>query len=318
MQIVVLDGYAIDNGDISWDGFEQLGELTIYPRTLPDEVVERAKEAEIVLLNKVALKEETLVQLPRLKYIGVLATGFNVVDIEAAKRLGIVVTNIPGYSTDSVAQMTFAHILNITNQAAHYAHLNREGRWSRQTDFCYVDTPIQELSGKVLGIVGFGNIGCKVAKIAHEFGMNVFAFTSKSTTELPKYIRKTTFEGLLSISDILSLHCPLAPETREMMNEDTLSKMKRGAILINTSRGPLVNEQAVAEALHSGRLAAYGADVMSKEPPAADNPLFACQNAFITPHVAWASVEALNRLIAIALENVRAFIAGNTINVVNA
>lgn len=317
MKIVVLDGYAINNGDITWDGFKELGEVVVYPRTNKEDIIERAKDADMVLLNKVPMKEETLKQLPKLKYIGVLATGFNVVDVEVAKELGIIVTNIPNYSTDSVAQMAFAHILNITNKVNYYACENRKGKWSKQSDFCYIDTPIQELSGKSIGIIGLGNIGLKVAKIAHEFGMFVYALTSKNSVELPYDIKKTTLEGLLSTSDIISLHCPLTTENREMINKDSIAKMKKGVILINTSRGPLVNEQDVADALTSGQIAAYGADVMCKEPPAQNNPLFKCNNAYITPHIAWASNEALSRLINIAINNAKAFINGNAINVVN-
>ena len=317
MKIVVLDGYAINNGDITWNDFEQLGDFKVYPRTSKEDIIERAKDAEMILLNKVPMKEETLLQLPKLKYIGVLATGFNIVDVDAAKRLGIAVTNIPNYSTDSVAQTTFAHILNITNKVDYYACENRKGRWSQQSDFCYIDTPIQELTGKTLGVIGLGNIGKRVAEIALAFGLKVKAFTSKKAEELPTSIEKASLNDLLSTSDIVSLHCPLTDTTREMINKDTLSMMKPNAILVNTSRGPLVNEHDIAEALHSKLIAAYATDVMCKEPPAADNPLFKCENAYITPHIAWASTEALGRLLDIALSNAKAFINGNPTNVVN-
>jgi glycerate dehydrogenase len=296
---------------------QALGELTVYDRTAPEEVMERCNDADIVLTNKVILSASTLKQLPQLKYIGVLATGYNVVDIKAARKQGIVVTNIPAYSTDSVAQLTFAHILNITNRVGHYARQNREGRWSRNPDFVYWDTPLIELNGKTLGIVGLGNIGMKVATIARQFGMDVFAMTSKNSSDLPAGIQKTTFEGLLAISDVLSLHCPLTEQTRHLMNAKALKKMKPGAILINTGRGPLVDEQAVADALQSGQLLGYGADVMSQEPPQADNPLLQCPNAFLTPHIAWATFEARQRLMQIAIDNVQAFLKGKPINVVN-
>jgi glycerate dehydrogenase len=317
MKIVVLDGFAANPGDLSWEGMQALGELTVYDRTAPEEVMERCNDADIVLTNKVILSASTLKQLPQLKYIGVLATGYNVVDIKAARKQGIVVTNIPAYSTDSVAQLTFAHILNITNRVGHYARQNREGRWSRNPDFVYWDTPLIELNGKTLGIVGLGNIGMKVATIARQFGMDVFAMTSKNSSDLPAGIQKTTFEGLLAISDVLSLHCPLTEQTRHLMNAKALKKMKPGAILINTGRGPLVDEQAVADALQSGQLLGYGADVMSQEPPQADNPLLQCPNAFLTPHIAWATFEARQRLMQIAIDNVQAFLKGKPINVVN-
>lgn len=318
MKIVELDAYAANPGDLSWDGLRALGELTVYDRTSPDKVVERAREADAVLTNKVAFDEDTLAQLPHLKYIGVMATGYNVVDTEAARRRGIVVTNIPAYSTDSVAQMVFAHILNITNRVDHYARQNRNGRWSDNPDFCYWDAPLHELAGKTLGIVGLGHIGCKVARIAIDFGLDVFAYTSKNAASLPPGIQKTTMDGLFAVSDILTLHCPLSPQTHQIINRQNLARMKPGAILINTGRGPLVDEQAVAEALASGRLGAYGADVMENEPPAADNPLLAQPNAFITPHIAWATVEARQRLVDICVDNLKAFIAGAPINVVNA
>lgn len=316
MKIVVLDGYGVNPGDLSWEKLEELGELTVYERTAPEEVVKRTEDAEIVLTNKVVLSAEVLEKMPKLKYIGVLATGYNVVDTEAARAQGIVVTNIPAYSTDSVVQMTFAHILNITNRVAHYARENREGKWARSKDFCYWDTPLLELSGLTLGVVGLGNIGMKVARVARTLGMEVYAATSKSSSSLPEGIQKTTFKGLLGVCDILTLHCPLTPDTRELVNAKTLGMMKRGAVVINTGRGPLVNEADVAEALRSGQLAAYGADVMCQEPPREDNPLFGEPNAFITQHVAWATIDARRRLMKIAVDNIKAFVEGKPVNVV--
>ncbi len=317
MKIVVLDGYSVNPGDLSWELFEDLGELTVYPRTKSEETIARSLGAEILLTNKVIIDKKVMDALPDLKYIGVLATGYNVVDTEEAGKRGIVVTNIPAYSTDSVAQMTFAHLLNITNRIGHYATENRKGRWSGNRDFCYWDTQIPELSGKTLGIVGLGNIGLKVAEIARIFGMDVFAFTHRDASSMPSGIQKTTLDGLLSTSDILTLHCPLTAETCEMINSDTIMKMKRGAILINTGRGRLVNERDVAEALASGQLAAYGADVMCEEPPSSDNPLFGAPNAFITPHIARATLEARMRLMTVAAGNVKAFMDGLPVNVVN-
>ena len=316
MKIVELDGYAANPGDLSWEPMRELAELVLYDRSKPSEVVERVGNAEMVLTNKVVFTDEVMAQLPNLKYIGVLATGYNVVDIEAAHRRGIVVTNIPAYSTDSVAQMTFALLLAVTNRVEHYADMSRQGRWSRNPDFCYWDTPLIELSGKTLGLVGLGNIGSKVAQIAHQFGMDVFALTSKASASLPDGIQKTTLEGLLAVSDVLSLHCPLTADTHHLINEQRLQQMKPGAILLNTGRGPLVDERAVAKALASGRLGAYAADVMELEPPTKDNPLFSQPNAFLTPHIAWATHEARQRLMDIAVANVKAFIEGAPINVV--
>lgn len=317
MKIVVLDGYGVNPGDLSWETLEALGDVEVYPRTAPEDVIDRCFNAEIILTNKVVINKQILVSLPRLKYIGVLATGYNVVDVDTASDLDIIVTNIPAYSTDSVVQMTFAHILTMTNRVEYYTQQNRNGRWSNNPDFVYWDTPLIELAGKTMGIVGLGNIGMKVAQLARCFGMEVYAFTSKASSLLPEGIQKTTFEGLLSVSDILSLHCPLNRSTREMINASSLAKMKEGALLINTGRGPLVNEADVAEALRSGHLGGYGADVMCQEPPAEDNPLFSAPNAYITPHIAWATFEARKRLIAIAVGNVKAFIDGNPVNVVN-
>lgn len=318
MKIVELDSYAANPGDLSWDGLKALGDLTLYEYSRPEEVVARAKDADAILINKVNITDEILAQLPKLKYIGVLATGFNVVDIAAAKRRGIVVTNIPAYSTNSVVQMVFAHLLNVTNQVAHYADENRKGRWSKNRDFCYWDTPLVELAGKSIGIVGLGHIGSRVAQLAHDFGMDVSALTSKNSTDLPEYIRKTTLEGLLSSCDVVTLHCPLTADNKGMINAERLQLMHPWAILINTGRGPLVDEKAVADALEAGTLGAYCADVMVEEPPRADNPLLRQPHAYITPHIAWATKEARQRLLDICVANLKAFEDGKPVNVVNA
>ena len=315
--IAILDGFTVNPGDLSWDAFKEMGNFIVYDRTAPSEVVERAADADIVLTNKVVLDRAVIESLPRLKYIGVLATGYNVVDLQAAASRGVVVTNIPAYSSDSVAQMTFAHILNITNRVEHYAQLNANGRWTVNPDFCYWDTPLTELSGKVLGVVGLGNIGSKVARIARDFGMDVFALTSKDSTSLPEGIQKTTLDGLLAVSDVITLHCPLNDNTREIICAKTIAKMKQGAIVINTGRGPLVNEDDVADALCTGHLGGYGADVLFSEPPTPDNPLLQAPNAYITPHIAWATTEARIRLVEAAAQNVKAFLEGSPVNVVN-
>ena len=318
MKIVILDGYTTNPDDLSWEGLEEIGELMVYDRTTPKETVERAKDADIVLTNKVCLRRQEIEQLPRLKYIGVLATGYNVVDLEAANEHGIVVTNVPAYSTNSVAQMVFAHLLTVTNRTEHYAILNRGGKWSSCPDFCYRDTQLTELAGKTFGIVGLGNIGQRVAAIAQAFGMKVVAYTSKRTEDLPLGIEKRTMDELQKESDVVSLHCPLSPDTHYLINGKMLRIMKPSAILINTGRGPLVNDQDVADALKTHRLRAYCADVLSEEPPKPGNPLLQCENAFITPHIAWATKEARTRLIDVACENVKAFVAGKPINKVSA
>ena len=318
MKIVILDGYTTNPDDLSWEGLEEIGELMVYDRTTPKETVERAKDADIVLTNKVCLRRQEIEQLPRLKYIGVLATGYNVVDLEAANEHGIVVTNVPAYSSNSVAQMVFAHLLTVTNRTEHYAILNRDGKWSSSPDFCYRDTQLTELAGKTFGIVGLGNIGQRVAAIAQAFGMKVVAYTSKRIEDLPLGIEKRTMDELLKESDVVSLHCPLSPDTHYLINGKMLRIMKPSAILINTGRGPLVNDQDVADALKTHRLRAYCADVLSEEPPKPGNPLLQCENAFITPHIAWATKEARTRLIDVACENVKAFVAGKPINKVSA
>ncbi len=316
MKIVILDGYTVNPGDLSWERLEDIAEVTVYDRTLPQDVEKRAKGADAILVNKVVIGRKEIDSLPDLKYVGVLATGYNIVDVAYAREKDIVVTNIPAYSTDSVAQMVFAHLLAVTNRVEHYSRLCREGKWSSSSDFCFWDTPLTELSGKTMGIVGLGNIGMKVATIARNFGMDVFAVTSKPSASLPEGIQKTTLEGLLAISDVLSLHCPLTPETMHVINADTIAMMRPHSIIINTGRGPLIDDDAVAEALSTGKLAAYCTDVMSEEPPSPECPLLRRDNAFITPHIAWATVEARKRLIDIATNNVEAFMAGTPANVV--
>ena len=314
MKIVVLDGYGLNPGDLSWKGMEALGELTVYDRTSPSELMERSEGAEALITNKTLITAENMEALPELKYIGVLATGYNVVDIEAAKARGIVVTNIPAYSTSSVAQMVFAHILNITQRVGHYAEENSKGRWTNNADFCYWDTDLVELDGKKMGIVGFGNIGQATARIAQAFGMEVLLYTSKEQSALPQGMRKVALDQLFAESDVISLHCPLTPDTKEMVNAERLKLMKPGAILVNTGRGPLVNEQDLADALNEGRIAAAGLDVLSVEPANADNPLLGAKNCFITPHIAWATKEARTRLMQIAVQNLKSYQEGYIIN----
>ena len=316
MKIVVLDGYTANPGDLSWEGLELLGEVTVYDRTKPNETVARAAEAEIVITNKVVIGREEMAQLPHLIYIGVLATGYNVVDIAAARDRGIIVTNVPAYSTESVAQMVFAHLLTVTNHTERYAIENRQGRWSSKPDFCYYANSITELADKTFGIVGLGNIGQRVAQIAQAFGMKVKAFTSKPAEALPEGIQKADLKELFQTSDIISLHCPLTPDTHHLIKAETIAWMNPEAILINTGRGPLVDDAALAEALKAGRLKAYCADVMTEEPPKADNPLLQVDNAYITPHIAWATKEARQRLLQIATTNVSAFLKGTPQNVI--
>lgn len=314
MKIIVLDGYGLNPGDLSWEGMQALGELTVYDRTAPSELRERAAGAEVLITNKIVLTAEDLKALPQLKYVGVLATGYNVVDIAAARERGIVVTNIPAYSTHSVAQMVFAHLLNITQRVGHYAQDNRSGRWTENPDFCYWDTPLMELAGKRIGIVGFGNTGSATARIASGFGMQVCAFTSKDASQLPEGVCKMELDELFRECDIVSLHCPLTDDTRELVNADRLSQMKPTAILINTGRGPLVAEADLADALNRGVIAAAGLDVLSSEPPRPDNPLLTAHNCFITPHIAWATQEARIRLMTMAVENLKGYVEGRIIN----
>lgn len=313
MKICILDGYSLNPGDLDWSPVERLGDVTLFDRTPADKIVERAADADIVLTNKVPFSADTLRQLPRLRFICVLATGYNIIDTEAAARQGVVVANIPAYSTMSVAQMAFAHILNITNHVASYAREVADGKWTNCPDFCFWDSALTELAGKTMGIVGLGNTGMATARIAVAMGMKVVAMTSKSADTLPEGITPTPLADVLASADVVSLHCPLTPSTRHLINAASIAKMKPSAILINTGRGPLVDEQAVADALNGGRLAAFGADVLSQEPPRGDNPLLSARNCFLTPHIAWATLEARTRLMSTATENVRQFIAGEPV-----
>lgn len=314
MKICILDGYSVNPGDLDWSKLEGLGNLTVYDRTEPGQVAERAGDAEIVLTNKVPLSASVMASLPKLRYIGVLATGYNIVDTKAAAERGIVVTNIPAYSTLSVAQMVFAHILNITHRVAHYAGEVSSGRWSRCSNFCFWDSPLMELADKTIGIVGMGNIGTAVARVALALGMRVVAVTSKRTDALPEGVTPLPLDNLLACADIVTLHCPLTEKTRNLIDRQAIEKMKPTAILINTGRGPLVAEDDLADALNTGRIAAFGADVLSKEPPEAGNPLLTAKNAYITPHIAWATFEARERLMEIAAENVRQFVTGERVD----
>lgn len=317
MNIVILDGYALNPGDLSYDRLTQFGTLKVYDRTTPEQLIERAREADALLTNKVVLGEQEMSQLPRLRYIGVQATGYNVVDVEAARRHGITVTNIPAYSTASVAQMVMAHLLNITQSVEYYAQQNRAGRWSTNPDFCYWDTSLIELVDKQMGVVGFGRTGGAVARLAQAFGMRVVAYTSKPQSELPEGVEKVSLESLFATSDVVSLHCPLVPATHHLVNAERLALMKATAILINTARGPVVDEQALADALNSGALHAAGIDVLCEEPPCSDSPLLTARNCFVTPHIAWATIEARTRLLDICEANLRAFIDGHPQNVVS-
>ena len=317
MKIVILDAYTVDQGELSWDGLKELADVEAYERTSPDEVIARCKGAEIVLTNKVVLDAPVLNMLPRLQYIGVLATGYNVVDLEVANRQNIVVTNIPAYSTESVAQMVFCHLLNIVSHVDYYAIENRAGRWSNSPDFCYLDHDLIELNGKKMGIIGLGNTGMATARIATGFGLQVLAYTSKDEDHLPYGIMKADLDTIFEQCDIVSLHCPLTEDTRHMVNAERLDMMKSSAILINTGRGPLVDDDAVAEALNNDQIAAYGADVLTTEPAPADNPLLKAKNCYLTPHIAWATREARLRLINICTQNVKAYLDGEPMNQIN-
>jgi glycerate dehydrogenase len=316
MRIVILDGKTANPGDLSWQGLEALGDCDIYERTPVDEVADRCRDAEIVITNKAIVSRQVIESCPSIKYIGVTATGFNIVDVEAAREKGIVVTNVPSYSTNSVAQTVFAHLLAHTHHAEGHTRSVRAGEWSNCPDFSYQIHPAAEIAHGTLGIVGLGTIGRAVAKIALGFEMNVIAHNHRPK-DPPEGVKMVDLETLLAESDVISLHCPLTPETEGLINARRLAMMKPTAILINTSRGPLLDEAAVAEALNSGQIAGAGVDVLSAEPPAADHPLLSAQNCTITPHLAWASRAARERLLAVTIANVEAFLAGTPQNVVS-
>jgi glycerate dehydrogenase len=316
MRIVVLDGFTLNPGDLSWAELEALGPCSIFERTPPGDVLTRAGGAEIVLTNKTLLDRDTIQRLPGLQYIGVLATGTNIVDLAVARARGIPVTNVPTYGTRSVAQLTFALLLELAQHVGHHAGTVREGRWTRSADWSYWDSPLIELEGLTLGIVGYGRIGRAVGELGAAFGMNVLASGRRASAPTSS-VRVVELDALFRESDVVSLHCPLTPETTRLVNSRRLSLMKPTAFLLNTSRGQLVDEPALADALNSGRFAGAGLDVLSVEPPPADNPLLTARNCLITPHMAWATRAARSRLMRIAVENVRAFINGQPQNVVN-
>ena len=313
--IVILDGYTLNPGDLGWEGFEAFGDVTIYDRTEQQQILSRIGSADIVITNKTPLDAQTIAMAPSLKYIGVLATGYNVVDIEAARRRGVVVTNIPTYGTDAVAQFAFAMLLEIAHHVQHHSDAVKEGRWTNHQDFCFWDYPLIELAGKTMGIIGYGRIGQATARIARAFGMHVIAYdVSQQSEHSDVYVELDT---LLAESDVISLHCPLFESTRGIINKDSIARMKDGVILLNNSRGPLVVEQDLADALNSGKVYAAGLDVVSEEPIKADNPLLSAKNCLITPHISWAPKESRQRLMDIAVENLKAFLEGKPQHVVS-
>jgi len=316
MRIVVLDGHTLNPGDLSWETLKPLGEFVVYDRTPPGQVVPRSASAEIVLTNKTVLDRETILSLAALRYIGVLATGYNVVDVDAARARGIVVTNVPAYSTRSVAQLTFALLFELTLHVGHHSRVVHEGKWTHSPDFCFWDYPLVELEGLTMGIVGFGRIGQAVSELASALGLSVLVHTRTAPSQGTMPARFVDLETVFRQSDVVSLHCPLTAVTRHLVNAERLGWMKPRAFLLNTSRGPLVDEVALAEALNSGRIAGAGVDVLSVEPPPPTHPLLAARNCIITPHIAWATRAARERLMRIAVDNVQSFLAGRPANVV--
>ena len=320
MKIVNLDSYALNPGDLDWSPLKELGDCTFYDRTPvndDNEILKRIGDAEIVLTNKTPLDEHVISTTPNLKYIGVTATGYNVIDTEAATKANIPVTNIPTYGTDAVAQFTFALLLEITSHVGLHNQLVHDGRWSSNPDFTFWAKPLMELQGKTLGLIGFGSIAKKVAEIGHAFSMNIIFYNHRPKTDLPNYVKQVSLEELYQQSDIISLHVPQTPETTEMINQEAISQMKDGVILINTARGGLISEKDVADALNDGKIAATGVDVVQKEPIPADSPLLSAKNCYITPHIAWAPRETRNRLLGIVVDNLQAFLNGEKLNVVN-
>lgn len=317
MKIVMLDAYTTNPGDLSWTQFGRLGELTVYDRTPCDKVIERAKDADIVITNKTPVTKEIIDCLPKLKFIALMSTGYNIVDYVYLKEKGIPVSNSPSYSTDAVAQLVMSFILELAMNVGLHSESVKKGEWSDCADFCYWKTPLTEISGKTLGIFGLGKIGRAVAERAKSFGMNIVAYAPRIHGDEPDYITLLPLDEMLSVSDVVSMHCPLTPETEGIVNNDFIDKMKDGAYFINTSRGTVVNETALAAALNSGKLGGAGLDVLSTEPPKKDNPLLTAKNCFITPHIAWASFETRKRLVSILYDNLDAFINGKPQNVIN-
>jgi glycerate dehydrogenase len=318
MKIVILDGYTLNPGDLSWDELKKLGDVTIYDRTPVDKVVERATGAEIVFTNKTPVTEEAINSLPTLRFIGVLATGYNIVNTEAAKAKGIVVANVPGYGTASVVQLTFALLLELCLHVQAHSETVRDGKWAKSADWCYWDYPLVELSGKTIGIIGFGRIGQQVGDVATAFRMNIIGNSRHWGDQSHRSnFRWAEIPELLEQSDVVSIHCPLFPETKGLINKESLRTMKRSSFLLNTSRGPIVVDQDLADALNNDVIAGAGIDVLSVEPPSIDNPLFTAKNCIITPHIAWATKEARTRLMDTTVSNLSAFLNGNSVNVVN-
>jgi len=317
MKIVVLDGYALNPGDLNWEALEALGDCTVHDRTAPEEVVPRAAGAEVLLTNKTVLSSDMFDKLPDCRYVGVLATGYNVVDVGTAAEKGIIVTNVPTYASRSVAQMVFAHVLNLTQHVGHHARTVTDGRWAGSPDFCYWDYPLVELAGKTMGVIGLGRIGRATAELARAFGMDVIAYDKYADISEADLCTPVALDELFERGDVVSLHCPLTDETERIVNAERLKLMKPTAFLVNTSRGPLVDEAALADALNGGLLAGAGLDVLCIEPPVADNPLSAARNCYLTPHIAWATREARARLMAVATDNVKAFLDGEARNVVS-
>ncbi|MCB7318247.1 D-2-hydroxyacid dehydrogenase [Lacrimispora sp. 210928-DFI.3.58] len=319
MKIVILDGYTENPGDLSWNGFEELGELTVYDRTTDhSQIVERIGDAEVVYTNKTPITRETMKACPQMKYIGVLATGYNVVDVEAAKEAGIIVTNIPTYGTDAVSQYAIALLLELCHHIGEHSRCVKKGDWTNNQDWCFWNYPLIELAGKTMGIIGFGRIGQGTARIAQALGMKVVAFDTHKIDGLEsESCRYASLDELFEVSDVISLHCPLFPATQGIINKDNISKMKDGVLIINDSRGPLIVEEDLRDALNSGKVGGAAVDVVSTEPICADNPLLSAKNCIITPHIAWASKESRQRLMNIAVDNLKAFVDGKPVNVVN-
>jgi glycerate dehydrogenase len=316
MKIIILDGYTLNPGDISWAGFETLGDFTMYDRTSPDKIIERSENAEIILTNKTIINKLTIEQLPKLKYIGVLATGYNIVDVKAANERNIIVTNIPSYGTSSVAQMVFALLLELTQNVGHHSNSVRSGGWSESEDWCYWDRLLIELDDLTMGVIGFGRIGKATADIARAFGMRVIANDTGKTKSNSDWVKMVNQDTIFRESDVISLHCPLTSANKHFVNSAKINLMKGSAFLINTSRGLLINEENLASALNSNRIAGAGLDVLSEEPPDETNPLLSAKNCIITPHIAWATKAARQRLMNIAVRNLKSYLNGNPVNVI--